>query len=260
MAGYNIQERFHSSCDGETWPPDQPKHYVPMVLVRQQGQSIRERVIALPQLIQTGDIDIDEIPSVASNQSIPKHHPKPGRHKSLHEVLDMSSKVTKELTEILVSLEEPTKDPQFILIEGAPGIGKSFLLKEIAYRWSNKQILRAFKLVLLVPLRDPAVQQASLVKDLLQLFCNRRDTKDAEIATACSEYLVQNGGKDLALLFDGFDEYPEALQKNGLIVDILKRKVLPYCALVVSSRPHVTVHLREQATFTVDVLGLPKLE
>ena len=259
MSEYNIRERFHSSCDGETWPPDQPKHFVPMLLVHQQGQSIREKVAMLPQLIQTGDIDIDEIPSVASNQSVPKHHSEPGSHKSLQEVLD-SSKVTKELTEILVSLERPTKDPQFILIEGAPGIGKSFLLKEIAYRWSNKQMLKTFKLVLLVPLRDPAVQQASLVKDLLQLFCNRGDTRDAEIATACSEYLVQNGGKDLAVLFDGFDEYPEVLQKNSLISDILKRKVLPYCALVVSSRPHVTVHLREQATFTVDVLGLPKLE
>ena len=134
------------------------------------------------------------------------------------------------------------------------------MLKEIAYQWSNKQILKTFKLVLLVPLRDPAVQQASLVKGLLRLFCNRGDTRDVEIATTCSEYLVQNGGKDLALLFDGYDEYPEALQKNSLIADILKRKVLPYCALVVSSRPHVTVHLREQATFTVKVLGLPKLE
>ena len=121
-------------------------------------------------------------------------------------------------------------------------------------------MLKTFKLVLLVSLRDPAVQQVLLVKDLLHLFCNRGDTRDAEIATACSDYLVQNGGKDLALLFDGFDEYPEALQKNSLIVDILKHKVLPYCALVVSSRPHVTVHLREQATFTVDILGLPKIE
>ena len=90
--------------------------YHAMVLVRQQGQSIKEQVTALPQLIQTGDIDIDDIPSVAIDQSVPKHHPKPGSHKSLQEVLD-SSKVTKELAEILVSLEEPTKDPQFILIE-----------------------------------------------------------------------------------------------------------------------------------------------
>ena len=260
VSEYYVRERFHNSCDGETWPPDQPKHYVPLVLVHQQGQNIREQVTGLPQLIQTGDVDIDEIPSVASNhnQSVPKHQHKPGSHKPLQRILE-SSKVTKELTEIIVSLEQPT-DPQFVLIEGAPGIGKSFLLKEIAYRWGNKQMLKIFKLVLLVPLRDPAVQQALLLKELLQVFCNRGDTRDAEIATACSNYFVQNGGKDLALLFDGFDEYPESLQKNSLITNIIKRKVLPYCALVVSSCPHVTVHLREQATFTVDILGLPKIE
>ena len=64
MSEYYVRERFHNSCDGETWPPDQPKHYVPLVLVRQQGQNIREQVTGLPQLIQTGDVDIDEIPGL----------------------------------------------------------------------------------------------------------------------------------------------------------------------------------------------------
>ena len=36
--------------------------------------------------------------------------------------------------------------------------------------------------------------------------------------------------------------------------------MLPYCALVVSSRPHATVHLREQATLRVDILGFTKVE
>ena len=82
----------------------------------------------------------------------------------------------------------------------------------------------------------------------------------AEIAAACHDHLSENGGKDLAFLFDGFDEYPEKLWDNGLIADILKRKVLPYCALVVSSRPHATVHLRERATVRVDILGFTGVE
>ena len=195
----------------------------------------------MAQLIRTGNID--EITSLTSNPSVAKHHPKLNNHKTLQEVLD-SSTITKELTEILAPLEQ-SKGSQFILIEGAPGIGKSILLKEIAYRWGNKQLLKTFKLVLLVCLRDPTVQQASSIKQLLQLFCNREDTRAAQIATACGDYLVQNNGRDLAFLFDGFDEFPETLQKNSLIADILIRKRLPYCALVVSSRPHATVHLRE---------------
>ena len=250
----NVRERFNT--DEETWPPDQPKNFTPLVLIHHQGQHSMKQATAMAQLIQTGDVD--KITSLASNRSVPTNHPKLDSHEPLQEVLD-SSTVTKELTEILAPLEQ-SKEPQFILIEGAPGIGKSVLLKELAYRWGNKQLLKTFKLVLLVPLRDPTVQQASLIKHLLQLFCNREDTRATHISTACSDYLVHNGGKDLAFLFDGFDEFPEAFQKNSLIADILKRKVLPYCALVMSSRPHATAHLREQATVRVDILGFTEKE
>ena len=250
----NIRERFNP--EEETWPPDQPKNFTPLVLIHHQGQHTMKQATAVAQLIQTGDVD--EITSLASNRSVPKHHPKLDSHESLQEVLD-SSTVTKELAEILAPLEQ-SKDPQFILVEGAPGIGKSMLLKEIAYRWGNKQLLKTFKLVLLVQLRDPTVQQIMLIKDLLQLFCNRGDTRATQIATTCSDYLVQNGGKDLVFLFDSFDEYPEDLWKNSLVADILKRKLLPYCALVVSSRPHATVYLRERATMRVDILGFTEVE
>ena len=178
-------------------------------------------------------------------------------HEALQEMLD-TSKVTKEIAEILAPLET-NDDPQFILIEGAPGIGKSLLLKEIAYRWSIRQILQSFKLVLLVCLCDPAVQQVSLIDDLLQLFC-KRDRRAAEIASACSDYFLANNGKNVAFLFDGYDEYPGMLQKDGLIADILKRKELPHCGLIISSRPHASVKLRQQATVRVDILGFTEAE
>ena len=246
----NVRERFNT--DGKTWPPYQPKNFTPLALVNHQGQHSMKQATAMAQVIQT-----DEMTMLDSNQSVTKHHPKLVSHKSLQQVLD-SSTVTKELTEILAPLEQ-SKDPQFILIEGAPGIGKSILLKEIAYRWGNKQLLTTFKLVLLVCLRDPTVQQLASVSDLLQHFCEG-DSRTIEIAAAYHHYLSENGGKDLALLFDGFDEFPVELQTNSLICKILNRKVLPYCALIVSSRPHATVHLREQVTVRVDILGFTQIE
>ena len=169
-----------------------------------------------------------------------------------------TSKVTKEIVEIVAPLET-SNDPQFILIEGAPGMGKTLLLKEIAYRWGNQQILQKFKLLLPVYLRDPAVQQMSSIDDLLQLFC-KRDKEAIEIASACRKYFLKNNGEDLALLFDGYDEYPERLQKDSLIADILERLVLPGCGLIVSSRPHALVNFREQATVRVDILGFTEAE
>ena len=250
----NVRERFNS--EEETWPPDQPKNFTPLVLIHHQGQHSMKppTYTAVAQAIQTGEIA--EITTKAVGQSVAKHHPKL-HHEPLQEVLDNST-VTKELAEILAPLEK-SAEPQFVLIEGAPGIGKSILLKEMAYRWGSKQVLKTFKFVILIHLRNPSVQQAVSVSDLLQLFCmdNRRAV---DIATTCHDYLSENSGKDLAFLFDGFDEYPEELQKNSLIADILKRKVLPYCSIVVSSRPHSTVHLRERATVRVDILGFTEAE
>jgi len=210
---------------------------------------------AIGEFIGRGQID--KLDTVTSSDTVPRYHRKLDSHQSLQEVFD-TSKITKELSEILAPLET-SNDPQFILIKGAPGIGKSFLLKEIAYRWGKKEILSNFKLVLLVCLRDPTVQEMLWIDDLFHLFC-KRDKEGAKIASACSKYFLDNNGEGLAFLFDGYDEYPKVLQRNGLIADILKRKELPRCGLIVSSRPHDLISLREQATVKVDILGFTEVE
>jgi len=148
---------------------------------------------------------------------------------------------TKHLSNILAPMEE-SDCPQFVLVEGLPGIGKSTLLHEISYKWSTKQLLQSFKLVILVQLCNPAVQQISILSDLLELCCHQ-DQTDANIITACSDYFLQNGGKDLLFLFDDFDQFPENQLKDGLIAGILKRQMLPKCCLVVSSHPRASVKL-----------------
>ncbi|XP_065915924.1 protein NLRC3-like [Dysidea avara] len=236
----NIQTRF--AVDEDSWPPNQPKDFTPVLLVHHQDQHTFEQATAL-QL-------------AGSIQSGRPHYPQDS-HQSLREALD-NSKTTKQLVDILAPLQE-SKNAQFILVEGLPGIGKSLLLQEITYKWSTGKLLQKFKIVLLLQLRSPAVQQVSLVDDLLKLFC-KRDRKATEIATASSDYLFKNNGKDIVLLFDGYDEFPVNLQKDSLVADILKRQVLPHCGLVVSSRPHASVRLRQQATIRVDILGFAKEE
>ena len=205
----------------------------------------------MTEFIERGHID--KVVSITKTDTLPKHL----SCQPLQEVLDTSN-VTKEIAEIFAPLEK-SDDPQFILIEGAPGIGKSLLLKHIAYQWGKHQILQKFKLVLLICLRNPAVQQMSFIDDLLQSFC-KRDKEATEVASVCRKYFGNNNGKDLALLFDGYDEYPERLRKESLIADILKRKELPCCGLIVSSRPHASVSLRKEATVKVDILGFTEAE
>ena len=60
-------------------------------------------------------------------------------------------------------------------------------------------------------------------------------------------YVLKSDGKDILFLLDGFDQFPNALQKDSLIVNLLKRKLLPCCSLVVSSRSHALATLHNQA-------------
>jgi len=222
--------------DDDTWPPVQLKKFTPLLMVYYQGHHNLKQVTAMAKLMYTG-----EISSVDQSDD-----------------LNNATKMTEMLEEILAPLEN-NDEPCFILIEGAPGIGKSVLLKEIAYQWGKKHLLQAFKIVLLVCLRDPILQQAKSIPDLLQYFC-KGDSEAVEISTVCSKYLFKNGGKDIIFLFDGFDELPEKLQTNSLIADILKRRVLPYCGFVLSSHPHVTKQLHKQATLRVEILGFTEKE
>ena len=236
--------------DDKAWPPVKQASFTPLLFIHHHGDHSQEEIRAKAKLMYTGNIG-----KVA--MATDEHSDKLDGDDKFHILLD-TSKATKEIAEILAPLEI-NEDPAFILIEGAPGIGKSVLLKEISYRWANKELLQKFELVLLVYLRDPSLQQIVSVSDLLQLFCIEDDNA-TQIASACAQYLIANSGKTLTLLLDGYDEYPEHLRESSLVSKILKRQVLPLCGLVVSSRPHASEHLRNQATIKVDVLGFTETE
>ena len=245
----SVQTRF--MVDDDTWPPKQPTSFTPLLLIHHQGDHTPEQVRAMAELMYGGKIG--KVASVTDDQPVIQHAQFDG-YQEFQNLLH-TSKATKNIGEILAPLDED-RQPCLILIEGAPGIGKSVLLKEIAYKWANKQLLQKFELVLLVCLCNPSLQQIQSVDDLLQLFFCIGDTHATETISACAQYLFANGGKSLTLLLDGYDEYPEQLRKNSLVTNILKRQVLPLCGLIVSSRPHASEHLRELATVRVDILGL----
>ena len=242
VATINAQARFR--VDDDTWPPDQSHHFTPLLLVHHEGQQRMDQAVEVAKLIHKGNVT-----SLATEQLV---------HTKLDHRAPHVSKVTKEVMEILAPLEEQ-EEPQFIMIEGAPGIGKSVLLREIAYRWGKQQLLQTFTLLLLVCLRNPIVQQATSISDLLLSFC-KGDRRAKGIAATCSDHLFESDGKHLLFLFDGYDEFPEHLRKDSLIGEILNHNILPLCGLVVSSRPHASVTLRQRATIKADILGFTEEE
>ena len=163
-----------------------------------------------------------------------------------------TSKTTKDLQEVFSQLEQPLdgQHQHSILVEGSPGVGKSVLLKHIAYLWAQGELLTNTDFLLLLHLRDPSVQQLHSLDDLVHHFY--RYDKQASLVTSC---VAQDGGKSVTILFDGYDELPVRLQQNSFIADLLQHKVLPACSIVVSSRPHASTLLHDNIGRQVEILG-----
>ena len=138
------------------------------------------------------------------------------------------SRVTKNITDIFAAdptdLTETgtnsTESPKRILIEGAPGIGKTVLAKEIAYQWATNEILTEIKILYLIYLRDPQLQSITTTKQLVEYMS--MGCLDDEQITTFNKYLINSEGQQLCIVMDGFDEYPTSLQKNSFIVNIIK--------------------------------------
>ena len=145
-----------------------------------------------------------------------------------------------------------TTVPKFILIEGAPGMGKTTLCKEIAYQWAKQCLLKDTKLLFLFYLRDPAISNIISLKDFIHYFYTF-DQVATELSERCAGIINDRDGEELTILFDGFDEFDSS--NNSLISNILDRKVLPQCRIVVTSRLTASDRLRRMADVRVQVMG-----
>ena len=113
--------------------------------------------------------------------------------------------LTRPLTiaDVLNVKEEENK---VILIEGGPGMGKSTLAIKICKYWADGELLDEYDAVILLPLRDPEIQAADSIGDLL-LVENRNKRE-----VLCDEITASEGDK-VCFIFEGYDELPEQLRK-----------------------------------------------
>ena len=246
-------KRTRFTPKGAEWPPNIPKLIVSVALIHYKGKRTQQELFEMATIHKEGSLAIDKYTSYSPEPSTKKPR------------LDYS-KVTKNITDIFAA--DPTdltetgtsssKAPKRILIEGAPGIGKTVLAKEIAYQWAANEILTEIKIVFLLYLRDPQLQSITTTKQLVKYMS--MGCLHGEKITTLVEYLVNTQGQQLCIVMDGFDEYPNTLQENSFIVDIINRTVLPDATVVVTSRPTATVSLHSQVDRRIDILGLPKEE
>ena len=133
-----------------------------------------------------------------------------------------------------------------VLIEGGPGMGKSTLAINICKCWADDELLQQYDAVILLPLRDPEIQAANDIGDLL-LVANENERK------ALYDEITASEGDKVCFILEGYDELPEQLRRAPVFAK-LKEK-LPKCTLIYTSRPEACDHLRSVATHKIEIHG-----
>ena len=103
---------------------------------------------------------------------------------------EIYNKAIQNSNDIFMPYENALHVSYMILIEGAPGIGKTELSKEIALQWVNNSILKEKKLLFLLFTRDSHTKQITNIQLLVKYFfqCDVLSNK-------ISEWLVKTNGK-----------------------------------------------------------------
>ena len=117
----------------------------------------------------------------------------------LHGNIDLIQKKKTPLTKDQITVLPNGTTARRVLIEGAPGIGKTTLLWQLCHQWADGELLQQWELVILVQLRDETTRTAQCLSDLLY-------HPDDDISKAVCSIVERREGENLLLLFDGYDE------------------------------------------------------
>ena len=168
--------------------------------------------------------------------------------------------ITGKIDDILrrkipITLEQIFKklEQKKILIEGAPGCGKSTLSLHICHKWIADRFLKEYSQVILVKLREAVVQDAKSIADLLPKRDNTMGQNAEKMITACD-------GEGVLFIFDGWDELPEKAPGHSIIKDILDCKRLHKSSVIITSRPISSMNLHKLVNTRIEILGFTKAE
>ena len=163
--------------------------------------------------------------------------------------------ILKEKTEIkLKDLFLNIKgDRKVILLDGAPGSGKSTLTVHICQEWGRGELFNEFTVVILIQLRDPKVQSAQSIANLLPC-------EDRAMAKQAASDIMSVKGSGVLWILDGWDELPSHLKKESIISALIRPTLhqenpLSKTTVIVTSRPISSGELCPLVSSRVEVLG-----
>ena len=164
----------------------------------------------------------------------------------------------KEPIELQHILQRTEGKRKVVLLEGAPGCGKSTLSVFMSQQWIEGKLFTEYQLVILIRLRDPAVQRATCIAELLP-------SPDTTTAREIEAKILAKNCRDVLFILDGWDELPPNLRQNSIFheliePDLLQNNPLHESAVIVTSRPIASGDLHPLVSSRVEILGFTHIE
>ena len=192
-------------CKDTKWPPRAFKVFIQLAIINRKTVSFREADEYTKAMVIDGNVDA-----------------------ILHE------KRAIELSEIAKDVPQN----RIIIVEGAPGVGKSTFAWEFCRRWERGEIAQQYQLVLLLRLRDERMSTAKSLKDLIY-------HPDKVLCQSMKKELKANHGSNVLFILEGFDELPDTCRaKSSIFMKLINGDILYKSTVLVTSRPWAmdTIH------------------
>ena len=150
-----------------------------------------------------------------------------------------------------------SKGRKVILIEGAPGAGKSTLAWHLCKMWEAGKLFQEFEIVLFVQLREPAIHSAKSLEDLLLA-----ETLSTKEVISAIQYC---GGHQVLIVLDSWDEFPPGLDQKSIIGELIcnpSKLDMKFSPVIITSRPVATAELlrRRLTTIRIEIVGFLRTE
>ncbi len=143
-----------------------------------------------------------------------------------------------------------------VLIEGAPGSGKSTMAWHICQKWKAHELYEEFTIVIYVQLRDPEIQSATSIAELLPTHPEiKREQVVAEIESCF--------GSRVLFVLDGWDEYGFGRCQGSLFHQLIckpEKLHLHHSAVLITSRPIASSELQPFCESRIEILGFTPVE
>ena len=134
--------------------------------------------------------------------------------------------------------------PRLVVIEGAPGVGKTTFSEQFCFKWSQGQRLNDHNLLVLLPLRDNRVRSAKSISDLFH---------HPQLQGAIEQEVENSQGEGVVLWLEAWDELEQRMrEESSIFLDLVHGRKLPKATIIITSRPWATKLIIESTSIQVD--------